>query len=109
MLSEHVGKGQMIFPPFDQERVDELGPLVPTDFDIMGAGWRESAADVVIAGLGWVSVTGAGPVTVRVWAPRGVLVMAREPLLPYESWETTAKFTGGSTVKKGRKKQGRRA
>ncbi|CAM9575917.1 unnamed protein product [Ectocarpus sp. 4 AP-2014] len=41
MLSEHVGKGQMIFPPFDPERVDELGPLVPTDFDIMGAGWRE--------------------------------------------------------------------
>lgn len=69
----------------------------------------QSAADVVIAGLGWVSVTGAGPVTLRVWAPRGVLVMAREPLLPYESWETTAKFTGGATVKKGRKKQGRRA
>lgn len=69
----------------------------------------QAAADVVIAGLGWVSVTGAGPVTLRVWAPRGVLVMAREPLLPYESWETTAKFTGGATVKKGRKKQGRRA
>lgn len=70
---------------------------------------KQSAADVVIAGLGWVSVTGAGPVTLRVWAPRGVLAMAREPLLPYESWETTAKFTGGATVKKGRKKQGRRA
>eukprot|EP00903_Cladosiphon_okamuranus_P021077 g19362.t1 len=109
MLSQHVGKGQMIFPPFEPERLEELGALAPTDFDIVGAGWREAAADVVIAGLGWISVTGAGPVTLRVWAPRGVLVMAREPLLPYESWETTAKFTGGATVKKGRKKQGRRA
>lgn len=41
MLSQHVGKDQMIFPPFEPERVQELGALVPTDFDIMGAGWRE--------------------------------------------------------------------
>ena len=41
MLSEHVGTGKMIFPPFAPERVEELGEFVPTDFDIMGAGWRE--------------------------------------------------------------------
>lgn len=41
MLTQHVGKDRMIFPPFEPERVEELGELVPTDFDIMGAGWRE--------------------------------------------------------------------
>lgn len=41
MLTQHVGRDQMIFPPFEPERMEELGELVPTDFDIMGAGWRE--------------------------------------------------------------------
>ena len=41
MLTQHVGRDQMIFPPFEPERVKELGELVPTDFDIVGAGWRE--------------------------------------------------------------------
>lgn len=41
MLSQHVGKDQMIFPPFEPGRVEELGALAPTDFDIIGAGWRE--------------------------------------------------------------------
>lgn len=41
MLSQHVGKNQLIFPPYSPERVDELGEQVATDFDIVGAGWRE--------------------------------------------------------------------
>lgn len=41
MLEQHVGKDQLIFPPFSPERVEELGEHVATDFDIMGAGWRE--------------------------------------------------------------------
>lgn len=41
MLSSHVGKNEMIFPPYSLDRVKELGDLVPTDFDIVGAGWRE--------------------------------------------------------------------
>lgn len=41
MLSTHVGKGQMIFPPYEPGRMEEIGEQVATDFDILGAGWRE--------------------------------------------------------------------
>ncbi|CAN0194253.1 unnamed protein product, partial [Discosporangium mesarthrocarpum] len=109
MLEDHVGKDKMVFPPYSRERLAELGELVSSDFEVYGVGWRESAVDVAISGLGWISLTGAGPVRVRVRAPRDVLVTLRDPLMPYESWDTTAKFTGASTIKRGKKKQGRRA
>ncbi|CAM9996517.1 unnamed protein product, partial [Choristocarpus tenellus] len=109
MLQNHLGKDQMIFPPYSTERLQELGEMVSYDFEVYGAGWKESAADVVISGLGWLSLTGAGPVRIRVTAPKDVLVMLRDPLMPYESWDTTAKYTGGATIKKGKKKQGRRS
>ena len=43
MLTQHVGRDQMIFPPFEPERVKELGELVPTVFDIVRAVWREES------------------------------------------------------------------
>ena len=43
--------------------VDAAGRVV---YQLQGAGWSEASHDVVLAGLGWVAVTGAGPLTVRV-------------------------------------------
>ncbi|CAM9856179.1 unnamed protein product, partial [Phaeothamnion confervicola] len=105
-LQTHIGK--LVFPPYTPERLAELGPMEAADFAVAGAGWRRAAVDIVLGGLGWVSLTGAGDARIRVTAPRGVMVAAREPLMPFEARETTAKFTGSQVVKKGNKKQGRR-
>lgn len=41
MLAKHLGKDKMVFPPYETERLEEIGEMVTTDFDIMGAGWKE--------------------------------------------------------------------
>ena len=70
---------------------------------IFGEGWVKSSTDIVIAGLGWVTITGSGSCTVRVRVPRGVDVALRPALLPYESSHSTASFTGSRLLKKSRK------
>ena len=65
-----------------------------------GDGWRKSSKDIVIAGLGWVSITGVGEVKVRVTVPDGTAVGVRDALLPYEvTGGTAARFTGGRIQK----------
>lgn len=106
-LEKHVGK--LVTPPDSPERMAELGPYETTEFTIHGDSWKKASADVVIAGLGWVSITGTGPCRVRVSVPSQTGVQVREPLLPFEARFTTAKFTGGKLMKKsskpGKKKQ----
>jgi ribosome biogenesis GTPase A len=43
--------------------LDAAGRVV---YQVQGAGWAEGSHDVVLAGLGWVTITGAGPMTLRV-------------------------------------------
>jgi 30S ribosome assembly GTPase len=105
-LQKHVG--DLVFPPFSAERVAEIGPLVPRELEVQGNGWKTSAVDIVISGLGWVSVTGALNCTVRVMAPESVGVRLREPLMPYETWDTTARWTGLRAIKSNSKKGGSR-
>merc|ERR1712139_571529 len=40
--------------------------------------------DVVIAGLGWISVTGFGTKELDVWVPKGVKVFRRPAMMPRE-------------------------
>ena len=84
-LEQHAGK--LISPPESFERVQELGLFESHEFQVLpcllshlsfpphhtvlhslmqleGEGWRKSCSDIVIAGLGWVAVTGVGPVKV---------------------------------------------
>jgi hypothetical protein len=82
--------------------------MADTVFTVQGDGWKRAGVDVVLSGLGWVSITGAGSCDIKVTAPKDMLVMLRDPLMPYEAWDSTSKFTGSKTVKKGKKKQGRR-
>ena len=44
---------------------------------IEGLGWRHVAADVVIPGLGFVTVTGSGQVTLEVHAPDNIDIFTR--------------------------------
>ena len=101
-LDKHIG--DLVFPPFTQERRAEMGPWVARDFDIEGTGWKTSAIDIVISGLGWISITGALNCKVRVMAPEAVGVRLRSPLMPYETWATTAKWTGLRAIKSDKQK-----
>jgi hypothetical protein len=67
---------------------------------VQGDGWEVASTDIVIAGLGWVSVTGVGSCVVKVTVPGCTSVSVRPALLPYESRKTGVKFTGGRLVKK---------
>ncbi|KAK4534019.1 hypothetical protein CDCA_CDCA01G0044 [Cyanidium caldarium] len=60
----------------------------PREFTLEGSGWAKSVADLVVPGLGWVSVTGSGTCTVRAWVVGGAEVHQREPLLPEEVRES---------------------
>jgi ribosome biogenesis GTPase A len=95
--------GDLISPPVSLERWKELGPFENIDFEVEGSSWKESSTDIVIAGLGWVSVTGPGKASIRVSVPAGTSVRMRPPLLPFEATYTTAKFSGGRIIKKSKK------
>lgn len=98
---KHIGK--LLFPPATKERLEALGPFESQDFEIEGDGWKHSISDIVIAGLGWVAITGSGRCKVRVTVPVGTGVTLRPSLLPFEASHSTAKFTGGRIEKKSRK------
>lgn len=103
--------GGLLSPPFDADRVAELGAFDTHVVDIEGRGFIEAAADVTLAGLGWLVVYGSGRCSLKISALPGVAVATREPLLPFEDLRrTTAKFTGGRVLrgqaKKGKKNKG---
>jgi ribosome biogenesis GTPase A len=123
VLRKHVGR--MITPPLveyasdaereadvenikGQERLAALGPFKDHRFEIEGKGWLESAADISLRGLGWVSITGCGTSQINVRVPESVGVDVRPPLMPFDNWEYTGKFTGGRVMSRQKQKKGQR-
>lgn len=107
--AKHVG--EILVPPLEPgpERMEEIGEFEYHEIDIEGGGWKEAAADITLRGLGWVSVTGAGTARVRIGVPKGIGVSVRPPLMPFDIWEATAKYTGGRAVRKsGKSRSGKR-
>ena len=103
--------GNLLTPPLEPgpERIAAIGEFEHHDVEIDGAGWKEAAADITLRGLGWVSVTGAGTAKVRISVPKGIGLSVRPPLMPFDVWEATAKYTGGRAVRKSTKtKAGKR-
>jgi hypothetical protein len=105
-IQKHVG--ELLTPPLapGTERMEQIGEFEDHVIDIEGSGWKEAAADISLTGLGWVAVTGAGTATVKVSVPKGVGVSVRPPLMPFDVWEATAKYTGGKAVRKGKGRKG---
>ncbi|KEP66336.1 UNVERIFIED_CONTAM: Nitric-oxide synthase [Hammondia hammondi] len=83
-----------LFPPFSPTRLKALSPLVPEDFYVEGKGWEEAATDIVLSGLGWISITGCGPMRVRVYVPEEVRVYQRPALVPRATRACPAVATG---------------
>ena len=103
--------GGMLTPPLEPgpERMEQLGEFQDHIVDIEGMGWKEAAADITLAGLGWVAVTGAGSVQIKISVPKGIGVSVRPPLMPFDIWEVAAKYTGTKAVRKSSKsKTGKR-
>eukprot|EP00814_Leptocylindrus_danicus_P010159 CAMPEP_0116020414 /NCGR_PEP_ID=MMETSP0321-20121206/9780_1 /TAXON_ID=163516 /ORGANISM="Leptocylindrus danicus var. danicus, Strain B650" /LENGTH=741 /DNA_ID=CAMNT_0003491095 /DNA_START=89 /DNA_END=2314 /DNA_ORIENTATION=+ len=97
--------GDIITPPLGPgpERLDQIGSIEYHDVEIDGAGWKEAAADISLRGIGWIAVTGAGIAKVKIGVPEGIGVAVRPPLMPFDMWEATAKYTGGRAIRKGGK------
>lgn len=107
--SNHVGK--MLTPPLEPgpERLEDIGEFEYHEIEVQGEGWKQAAADITLRGLGWVAVTGAGTAKVRIGVPKGIGITVRPPLMPFDVWEATAKYTGGRAVRKsGKSRSGKR-
>lgn len=85
------------------ERMEQIGEFEYHDIVIDGDGWKQAAADITLRGLGWVAVTGVGKANVRIGLPKGIGISVRPPLMPFDVWEATAKYTGGRAVRKSSK------
>lgn len=69
--------GELLAPPTGAEAAQALPPFVKHTFKIPPAG----ATDIVISGLGWVSLRGKHEAHVVVHAPKGVSVGMRKGLI----------------------------
>lgn len=97
-IQKHVG--QLVSPPHTAETLASFEPFKETVLEMRGGGWREALEDIVIPGLGWVSMTGSGSATVTVSAPSESAISLRPALLPFEAAHSTATYTGGRIEKK---------
>lgn len=91
-LEKHVG--ELLVPPFDNERLQSMGQWTTKTFTAKGDGWKKASVDVVLSGLGWVAITGPGSVKLRVNVPYGMGVFTRDALMPFEAQAGVSKYTG---------------
>ncbi|XP_071445477.1 nitric oxide-associated protein 1 [Hetaerina americana] len=73
-------------PKGGQGRLKHWPPLASKDYDVVGIGWKESSADVLLSSAGWVAITAGRGVacSLRAHTPRGFGVDLRTPsLLPH--------------------------
>lgn len=66
-----------------EERGSPFPPMDYQDIFIDGAGWKKSAADIVLSSAGWVAVTFGGEdrMLLRAHTPYGKGIFVRQPAL----------------------------
>jgi hypothetical protein len=88
MMSEvdDVRDEEISSKPGTSSRIAAYPALATYDISATGPpspeGWKKNFADLVISGVGWVSLRGCGGVKLRIHVPHGTAVHLREPLLP---------------------------
>ncbi|CAK9035280.1 unnamed protein product [Durusdinium trenchii] len=75
--------GTFFYPPHSSESCEKLGPLVRHRVEVFGSSDR-AWDDIVIAGMGWVSISGYGTKVLDIWVPKGVKVFRRPALMPQQ-------------------------
>ncbi|CAE7390125.1 yqeH, partial [Symbiodinium necroappetens] len=61
--------GDFFYPPHSRDDFERLGPLVRHRVEVFGSSDR-AWDDIVIAGMGWVSISGYGTKVLDVWVPK---------------------------------------
>jgi ribosome biogenesis GTPase YqeH len=74
LYEEH--KGELLSPP-KKEELDQLPALTKHPLHIP----KGKKKDILISGLGWIKINGETGAEVAVYAPKGVKVAVREPLI----------------------------
>lgn len=80
IFEKHVG--DKLQPPFNKERLEELGPRVRTPVSITGDSWDKSSVDIAVAGVGWFGIGINGTADIDVWTYDGVAITTRKALVP---------------------------
>lgn len=85
IYGEHAGNELLKVPCGGKERMEGFAPLSGRVMEVTGVDWKESAADITLSSIGWISVTaGTGSiVSLKAYTPNGVGLFVRDPpLLP---------------------------
>lgn len=86
-------------PPIGENRVEELGRWVRSDFHVCGKSWDSSSVDVAVAGVGWFAIGIRGEAKLSAWTYDGVEVVMRNALLPHKALQfEVAGFTVSKIV-----------
>ena len=86
--------GSVLKPPLEPNDacVEQLLCQAPRRLTLHAGGWRTSSVDVVLESLGWVAFSGGGEVRLDVYSFGKCYI--RDPLMPFEGFTSSRKFTG---------------
>ena len=70
-------------PCGDVNRIAKFPSLQPQNFKVKGIGWKQSCADIIFSGVGWVSVTIGNEqmVDIRAYSSSSIGMWIRRPAL----------------------------
>lgn len=79
--------GAMLSPPYKEALPTWQGLTDHGVFEVDNrkGTWDKAHNDIVLPGLGWISITQKGIIKIRVWYPFDCTVGLRDPLMPFES------------------------
>ena len=83
VYEKHLGK--LIYPP-QPGNVDLTPMICKGEYKFESKTRKRSVADICISGMGWISITGVGEMTFKVFCPEKLKVFIRDPMMPFETY-----------------------